>query len=201
MHNGLLQLGDEKMSKSLGNLINMREAIDRYGGDAMRVFVLGSGYRSPLTYSEEAMAAGKTAAERLRNAAGDAGHGHGRAHRRRRPTASASSRRWTKTSTPPRPRPCSSTWRARSTAAATPGAPSARRRRCCESWRASWACASESQASEAMAAAPFIELLIDLRKELREAKQYALADRIRNGLGELGIALEDGAGGTTWKAK
>ena len=52
-----------------------------------------------------------------------------------------------------------------------------------------------------MGAAPFIDLLIALRKELREAKQYALADRIRNGLGELGIVLEDGAGGTTWKPK
>jgi cysteinyl-tRNA synthetase len=52
-----------------------------------------------------------------------------------------------------------------------------------------------------MAAAPFIELLIDLRKELREARQYALADRIRNGLGELSIVLEDGPAGTTWKPK
>ena len=54
-------------------------------------------------------------------------------------------------------------------------------------------------AASAIAAAPFIELLISLRKELREAKQYQLADRIRDGLGELGVALEDGAGGTTWK--
>ncbi len=50
-------------------------------------------------------------------------------------------------------------------------------------------------------AAPFIELLIDLRKELREAKQYQLADRIRNGLAELGVVLEDGPAGTTWKSR
>jgi cysteinyl-tRNA synthetase len=57
-------------------------------------------------------------------------------------------------------------------------------------------------ASEApVEAAPFIELLITIRRELREAKQYQLADRIRNGLGELGIVLEDGAGGTTWKSR
>jgi cysteinyl-tRNA synthetase len=52
-----------------------------------------------------------------------------------------------------------------------------------------------------MAAAPFIDLLIELRKELREAKQYALADRIRSGLGDLDIVLEDTPAGTTWKPK
>jgi cysteinyl-tRNA synthetase len=40
-----------------------------------------------------------------------------------------------------------------------------------------------------------------LRKELREAKQYALADRIRSGLSELDIVLEDGPTGTTWRPK
>ncbi len=59
----------------------------------------------------------------------------------------------------------------------------------------------EAPEDGAMAAAPFIDLMIELRKELREAKQYALADRIRNGLGDLGIVLEDGAGGTSWKTK
>jgi cysteinyl-tRNA synthetase len=52
-----------------------------------------------------------------------------------------------------------------------------------------------------IAAAPFVELLISLRKELREAKQYQLADRIRSGLSELGVTLEDTPAGTTWKAR
>jgi cysteinyl-tRNA synthetase len=56
-------------------------------------------------------------------------------------------------------------------------------------------------AEESVAAAPFIELLITLRKELREAKHYELADRIRNGLTDLGVTLEDSAGGTTWKLR
>jgi cysteinyl-tRNA synthetase len=59
----------------------------------------------------------------------------------------------------------------------------------------------EAAANESIGAAPFIELLISLRKELREAKQYQLADRIRDGLSELDIVLEDGSGGTTWKPK
>ncbi len=59
----------------------------------------------------------------------------------------------------------------------------------------------EAAAQDSMAAAPFIDLLLELRKELREAKQYALADRIRNGLSDLDILLEDSAAGTTWKQK
>jgi cysteinyl-tRNA synthetase len=53
----------------------------------------------------------------------------------------------------------------------------------------------------AIGAAPFIELLISLRGELRHAKQFELADRVRDGLTELGIALEDSAQGTTWRRK
>ena len=52
LHNGLLQLGEEKMSKSLGNLITIKEALERYSADAIRIFVLHSHYRRPLTYDE-----------------------------------------------------------------------------------------------------------------------------------------------------
>jgi cysteinyl-tRNA synthetase len=65
LHNGLLQLGEEKMSKSLGNLITIKEALDKYSADAIRIFVLSSHYRSPLTYSEEALEAAERGAERL----------------------------------------------------------------------------------------------------------------------------------------
>jgi cysteinyl-tRNA synthetase len=54
---------------------------------------------------------------------------------------------------------------------------------------------------DTLGAAPFIELLIELRKDLRGAKQYELADRVRTGLSEQGIMLEDGPNGTTWKAQ
>jgi len=65
LHNGLLQLGVDKMSKSIGNLITIKEALEKYSADALRIFVLGSHYRSPLTYSEEAIEAAKGGAERL----------------------------------------------------------------------------------------------------------------------------------------
>jgi len=65
LHNGLLQFGEDKMSKSLGNLITIKEALARYSPDAIRIFVLSSHYRSPLTYSEEALEAAEGGAERI----------------------------------------------------------------------------------------------------------------------------------------
>ncbi len=68
LHNGLLQLGEDKMSKSLGNLITIKEALEKYSADAIRIFVLSSYYRSPLTHSEEALEAAEGGADRLRQA-------------------------------------------------------------------------------------------------------------------------------------
>ena len=69
LHNGLVQLGEDKMSKSLGNLITIKEARDKYSADAIRIFILSSHYRSPLTYSEEGLGAAERGVERLRNTA------------------------------------------------------------------------------------------------------------------------------------
>ena len=66
MHNGMVQFGEEKMSKSLGNLITIKEALTRHSADAIRIFILNSHYRSPLTYLEESFEAAEKAAERLR---------------------------------------------------------------------------------------------------------------------------------------
>jgi cysteinyl-tRNA synthetase len=68
LHNGLVQLGEEKMSKSLGNLITIKQALEKYSSDAIRIFILSSHYRSPLTYSEEALGAAESGAERLTQA-------------------------------------------------------------------------------------------------------------------------------------
>jgi len=65
MHNGLLQMGEEKMSKSIGNLVTIKEALEKHSPDAIRIFVLGSHYRSPLTYSEETLEAAEKGAQRL----------------------------------------------------------------------------------------------------------------------------------------
>jgi cysteinyl-tRNA synthetase len=67
-HNGMLQLDEEKMSKSLGNIVSLREVLDAYGRDAILVFFLGAHWRSPLDYSDEAMEAARTQAEGFRTA-------------------------------------------------------------------------------------------------------------------------------------
>jgi cysteinyl-tRNA synthetase len=67
-HNGLLQLDQEKMSKSLGNIVSLREVLDAYGPEAILVYFLGAHWRSPIDYSDEAMEAAKAQAEGFRNA-------------------------------------------------------------------------------------------------------------------------------------
>jgi cysteinyl-tRNA synthetase len=62
-HNGLLQLDEEKMSKSTGNIVSLREALDTYGREAILVFFLGAHWRSPIEYSDEAMEAARVQAE------------------------------------------------------------------------------------------------------------------------------------------
>jgi len=69
LHNGLMQLGEEKMSKSTGKLVTISEVLAKYGPDALRLWVLSSHYRSPVTYSDMNLAATKKAVERPISAA------------------------------------------------------------------------------------------------------------------------------------
>jgi cysteinyl-tRNA synthetase len=67
-HNGMLQLAEEKMSKSVGNIVSLREVLDAYGREAVLVFFLSAHWRSPLDYSDEAMEAAQTQAASFRTA-------------------------------------------------------------------------------------------------------------------------------------
>ena len=53
MHNGMVKISGEKMSKSLGNLIKLKDAIEIYGPDLLRMWILSSHYRKPLLYDEK----------------------------------------------------------------------------------------------------------------------------------------------------
>ena len=66
LHNGMLNLGGEKMSKSTGLLVDLQAALERFGGMSLRLFYLMAHYRSPLDYSEELVVAASIAYERLR---------------------------------------------------------------------------------------------------------------------------------------
>ncbi len=68
MHNGLLELDREKMSKSLGNIASLRDVIDRWGREAVLVYFLGAHWRKPIDFSDEAMASALAQVESFRNA-------------------------------------------------------------------------------------------------------------------------------------
>ena len=65
MHNGFVRIDDEKMSKSLGNFFTVREILKLYKGEEIRYFVLASQYRSPLNYSDQLLDTARTALSRL----------------------------------------------------------------------------------------------------------------------------------------
>jgi cysteinyl-tRNA synthetase len=75
MHNGMVQLDEEKMSKSVGNIFQLSEAIERYGGQTV-VAYLGSGhYRQPLAFSDEQLTEAAARVDRIRNYLRDAPRG------------------------------------------------------------------------------------------------------------------------------
>ena len=65
MHNGLLNLDNEKMSKSLGNFFTIRDVLQRYDGETLRFFFLRTHYRSALAFSEANLDAARAALRRL----------------------------------------------------------------------------------------------------------------------------------------
>lgn len=67
MHNGMLTLSEEKMSKSLGNILTLREVLERHRPEALITLFLGSHYRSPMEFSEEVLEEAERQVDRLRN--------------------------------------------------------------------------------------------------------------------------------------
>jgi cysteinyl-tRNA synthetase len=66
MHNGILQFGGEKMSKSLGNVVSLREALDEWGRETLLMLFLGAHWRKPMDYTDETLAAAKARADGFR---------------------------------------------------------------------------------------------------------------------------------------
>jgi cysteinyl-tRNA synthetase len=67
MHNGFVNIDNEKMSKSLGNGVNAREILKRTNAQAIRYLMLSAHYRSPLNFSEEIMRHAENSVDRLTN--------------------------------------------------------------------------------------------------------------------------------------
>jgi cysteinyl-tRNA synthetase len=76
MHNGMLRLAGEKMSKSLGNIVSLREALDTWGRETLLVYFLGGHWRKPIEYSDEVLQQAAAQAESFRNVfRGESGEG------------------------------------------------------------------------------------------------------------------------------
>jgi cysteinyl-tRNA synthetase len=67
MHNGMLRLAGEKMSKSLGNIVSLREALETWGRETLLVYFLGGHWRKPLDYSDEVLRQAAAQAKSFRN--------------------------------------------------------------------------------------------------------------------------------------
>jgi cysteinyl-tRNA synthetase len=206
VHNGLLQLGGEKMSKSVGNLVPVQELIDCRRTAAFRLLVLQSHYRAPLTYTDEGLEAAERGLDRIRAAlnpdavaADPAPLDPGTAKQTRAEFEAAMDDDF---DTPGAVAAIFTLARAINRSAGDPGSadalPAAR-----ETLRGLLdVLGIDPDAdvdTEVIGAAPFIELLLQIREQLRAGKHWAEADAIRNGLNELGIRIEDGPEGATWR--
>jgi len=72
LHNGFININAEKMSKSLGNITAIREVLKRHDFEAVRLFLLSNHYRSPIDYTEKAMAEAEASLDRFYDTAGRA---------------------------------------------------------------------------------------------------------------------------------
>jgi len=71
MHNGFINVNNEKMSKSLGNFFTVRDIAEKYDYEVIRFFMLSAHYRSPINFCDELMDAAKNGLERIYNCIGN----------------------------------------------------------------------------------------------------------------------------------
>ena len=219
MHNGMLNLAGEKMSKSTGHLVDLNEANRRFGGMTVRLFYLQAHYRSPQEFSVELLERARQALirlERILEKAGGVedppdrsvlsgfeeamdddfatpralGHMFGavrEANRELERTGSGG--------------PSAAAVRELAGVLGLDGA-SPDRPEESEAPDGLHSSLADLAAREGVGAGDrataMVESLVRRRSEARSDGDYAAADRIRDGLGALGITLEDTRDGTTW---
>jgi cysteinyl-tRNA synthetase len=74
MHNGYININDQKMSKSLGNGFNVRELLKNVGPEVIRFFMLSAHYRNPLNFSDDLIQQAQSSLERLNNCVANVQH-------------------------------------------------------------------------------------------------------------------------------
>ena len=210
VHNGMMQLAGEKMSKSLGNLVTIDDFLAAHEGDVLRMMILNSSYRNPLTFGEDVIAQAERALERLRLGlrpvsggtltAGGAVESLSQQVETTRQgfvecmdddfnTAGALGYLF-------------DLLRAINQARDAGVSPEhiAAGQSLLSELLLVFGLHPERDAAGSQADA-FINLLIEIRRELRAQKLWALSDQVRDRLAELGVLLEDSKEGTTWRWK
>ncbi len=212
MHNGMLQLSGEKMSKSLGNLVTIDEFLTEHDANVLRMMVLNSGYRSPLTYSADVIAQAERALERMRSALrpgiASAG-GMPSAARQALAEQTAETRQaFIRTMDDDFNTAGAlghlfdlvrSLNQARDAGAQTEDLNEGQALLFELTGVLGLALAREDDTQAP--AAPFVDLLVKIRAEMRKQKLWAFSDMIRDQLAELGVILEDSKDGSTWRWK
>lgn len=209
VHNGMLTLSGEKMSKSIGNLVSIDEFLSKHSASTLRLMVLNSGYRSPLTFNDEVIGQADKGLERLRSALKPALPGASNTGTEVKKTLEEQTQKTRKAFVENMDDDFNSAGalgnlfdlvrvinQARADGATDDVLQSGQAvlRELC----GVFGLILEKESGKDQSAAPFIDYLIELRAEMRKQKLFAFSDQIRDRLASLGIVLEDSKDGTTW---
>ena len=210
VHNGMLQLRGEKMSKSIGNIISIDEFLTLHSADSFRYLILNSSYRNPIIFSTEAIESAEKGLDRLRSALKPAAV-----------SATGASVQITAALNDQMEKTESEFIAAMDDDFNSAGALGALFElvRVINFARDSGASADQlgsaqmlmkkltgvfgltlesAAANKSDTAEPFIDLLVSLRQEMRKQKNWALADQIRDDLAALKVVIEDTREGSSW---
>jgi cysteinyl-tRNA synthetase len=200
----------EKMSKSIGNVVTIEEFLEEHPADALRLMILNSGYRNPLTFSEDVVAQAESALDRLRSALRPALPGAGGASQASQQALAVQLKKTKDGFLACMDDDFNSAGalgmifdlvRQVNQVRADGGTDEelAGAQKELRALLDVFGLEVDKGRSDRAEARPFIELLIDLRKRLRAKKMWDLSDAIREDLEKLGVVLEDSKDGTAWR--